>query len=73
MKKLSEEDVKWIRREYSGGSHSCRSLAKKHGISKTHVAYVLNSKRWGSVPIPYWLELQIKHVREENIKFFRSA
>jgi hypothetical protein len=73
MNKLSLADVQLIRIEYASGKHSCRTLAKKYGVCKTHIAYVLNSKRWKRVPIPYWLELQIQHVKERNIKFFRTA
>lgn len=47
--KLTEEDIRLIRREYDGGGISQRALADRYGVSQRAVWAVLAGVTWGHV------------------------
>lgn len=47
--KLTEDDVKAIRIEYSTGSISQRALAKKYNVAQWTIGKVVNRKTWQTV------------------------
>ena len=45
--KLTEGDVKYIRKTFSGERGEMTALSKKFGVSVTTISYVLSGKKWG--------------------------
>jgi len=46
MSKLTENDVLEIRRYRNAGTHSCRELSLKFGVSAHSISQIANRKRW---------------------------
>lgn len=47
--KLSEEDVREIRKLYSGGGYSHSELGKRYGVSKGAISGILSGRNWKGV------------------------
>lgn len=46
MHKLSDSEVRWIRREYDSGRRRCTDLARLFGVSHSAVSMIIHRKRW---------------------------
>lgn len=47
--KLTEEQVRDIRRLYSAGKLMQREIAQQYGISRSNVSLIVNRKAWSHV------------------------
>lgn len=47
--KLTEEDIRQIRKLYSSGAHTYRSLGELYSVSFSHIDDIVNFKRWKHV------------------------
>lgn len=48
--KLTEKEVESIRRRYSEGRITQKSLARYHGVSETTIYYICSGERWINLP-----------------------
>lgn len=48
--KLTEKEVRSIRKRYSQGGITQKSLARYYGVSETTIFYVCKGERWINVP-----------------------
>lgn len=47
--KLSEDDVREVRRLYAAGNASQRELARRFGVSQPAIRYAINGSTWGHI------------------------
>jgi Mn-dependent DtxR family transcriptional regulator len=46
LARLSEDDVRYIRKSYAGGSMKQTDLAQRFGVSQKHISEIVNHKMW---------------------------
>ena len=49
LSKLTERDVRFIRKSYAAGMGTCRQIAERFGVCDSHVSAIINRKRWAHV------------------------
>ena len=60
--KLSEKDVRWIRRNYDPSKMSKTTLAKKYGVQLSTITRILNGESWKHVKVENKFSTVIKRV-----------
>ena len=60
--KLSEKDVRWMRRNYDPSKMSKTSLAKKYGVQLSTITRILNGESWKHVKVENKFSTVIKKV-----------
>ena len=62
--KLTEEDVRWIRRNYNPTKMSKTSLAQKYGVQLSTISRILTGESWKHVKVTNIYSREIRQITE---------